>query len=97
MSNITLLTPGAFPARAAPASGKAAAPDPFMLSESPLFVPPPDQKAGGGPTTVQPLISLGPIGIHSRCDRADVEALIEKRELWLARRLVASAESGVRY
>ena len=97
MSNITLLTPGAFPARAAPAPGKMAAPDPFMLSESPLFVPPPDRRSGDGPTTVQSRISTGALNIHSRCDRADVEALIEKRELWLARRLVASAESGVRY
>lgn len=97
MSNITLTTPGAFPARADPASGKTAVPDSFMLSESPLYVPPPDRRAGGGPTTVQPRISLGPISIHSRCDKTDVEALIEKRELWLARRLVSCAESGVKY
>ena len=81
------MAPGAFPALAGAPSGKVAAPVPFLLSESPLFVPPPDQRAGGGEAAVQSRISVGVTNVHSRCDRADVEDLIEKRELWLARRM----------
>ena len=98
MSNFTLTAPGAFPADADAASGKMAAPDPFLMVQSPLGVASPsDAWPGAGEATVRPRISLGTVSINSRCDKADVEAIIEKRELWLARRLVATAESGVKF
>ena len=95
MSNFTLTAPGAFPSHQDVFSGKEPAPDMFMLSmEPPAIGAPPDAWPAA---EINITVRNGGVNIVTAFDTSQVERLMEKRDLFQARRLVVSSESGVRF